>query len=77
MFLPTAAKAAYVNNYQKWLGGLLSEIGFWRAYMETRGLHWGVSGFMENISPMKKFPQEKFIPDNRSEDWYPDRTHNR
>lgn len=65
MFLPTAAKTAYVNNYQKWLSGLLSEINFWRSYMATRGLQWA-SGFEEAVSLAKKFPLEEFISDNRT-----------
>lgn len=62
MFLPTAAKSAYVNHYQKWLNGLLSEINFWRNYMATKGAQWS-EGWEKAISPDKEFPLEDFIPE--------------
>ena len=69
MFLPNAAQIFYVNSYNKWLSGLLSEIKFWRTFMETKGLQWS-AGFKEHVSPNKKFPLEEFISDNRVGEGY-------
>lgn len=53
-------KASYEDTYCKWLKALPSEIHFWKAFMETKGLQWH-DHWETKISSTKPFKYEKYL----------------
>lgn len=56
-------KQAYREYLEKWLDGIVSEIGFWDNYFMTRGSGWKLS-YEEQISYERKFTLEDYLNEN-------------